>query len=120
MRFLRSDMHAMEREMARLAGGNPFQPDKSFLTEGVGLALDRARRMMFLATREGGRLHAAIIPFNALAGYTQGERRDSGFYDYYVDISVRDAAHPSWRLVCGERPELVTAIREVLKETMTA
>jgi hypothetical protein len=104
------------RELARQSQGRPFALDKSFFADGVGLALDFNQRLLFIATHEEGGLKSIICPFPALKTHSRGERRDNGFYDYYVELTLDDPAHPIWRLVCGENPELAAQIAAVLDE----
>jgi len=113
-------LHVLEQELARQTQGRQFKQDKSFLKDGVGLALDLTQRLAFVAVREDGKLKSAILPFTALKSHAAGERRDSGFYDYYIDLTVADAAHPMWRLVCGENPELAASVSKALDEVMAA
>ncbi|MDR3505672.1 MAG: hypothetical protein P4L52_05470 [Acidocella sp.] len=109
-------LHQLEQELARQTQGRPFQQDKSFLKDGVGLALDLTQRLAFVAVQEEGGLKSAILPIAALRTHAVGERRDNGFYDYYVDLTVDDAAHPVWRLVCGENPDLAAKIATALDD----
>ena len=104
----------LERELARRAAGTGFAASSSFFARGVGLAVDSTQRRLFLAERDGGKFRSAILPFTALRAVSAGEGRDSGFYDYYVDVAVREGAKPSWRLLCGERPELADEVRRTL------
>jgi len=113
-------LHVLEHELERQTQGRAFKQDKSFLKDGVGLAFDLTQRSAFVAVREDGKLKSAILPFSALKSHAAGERRDSGFYDYYVDLTVDDAAHPLWRLVCGENPDLAASIGKALDEVMAA
>ncbi|MCB5943851.1 hypothetical protein [Acidocella sp. KAb 2-4] len=111
----RQTLHALEQELTRQAGQG-FSQDISFFAEGVGLALDRARKLVFIAVREDGKLQSAVVPFSAVVDHTHGEKRDSGFYDYYVDVTITGAARPVWRLLCGENPELAARLRAALDE----
>lgn len=107
-------LHQFEHELARQLNGRPFTQDKSFLKDGVGLALDQTQRLIFVAVHEESGLKSAILPLAALRTHAVGERRDNGFYDYYVDLTVDDAAHPVWRLVCGENPDLAAKVATAL------
>jgi len=106
----------LEREMARKTAGTGFSAAVSFLPRGVGLALDPARKLLFLAADDGGGVRSALLPFTALRAARTGEGSDRGFYDHYVDIDVQDEQHPLWRLLCGEKPELAAAVRQALRE----
>jgi hypothetical protein len=108
--------HQLEQELARQTQGRPFEQDKSFFKDGVGLALDLTQRLAFVAVREEGGLKSAILPIAALRTHAVGERRDNGFYDYYVDLTVDDAARQVWRLVCGENPDLAAKIATALDD----
>jgi len=116
----RHSLHVLEQELARQTRGQPFKQDKSFLKDGVGLAFDLTQRRAFVAVREDGKLKSVILPLTALKSRAAGERRDSGFYDYYIDLTVADAAQPVWRLVCGENPELAASIGKALDEVMAS
>jgi hypothetical protein len=104
------------QELARQSQSRPFVLAKSFFADGVGLAVDFNQRLLFIAAQEEGGLKSIICPFPVLKSYHRGERRDNGFYDYYVELTVDDPAHPNWRLVCGENPELAAQIVAVLDE----
>lgn len=109
----------LERELGRRAAGTGFAASSSFFARGVGLAVDRTHRLLFLAERDGENLCSAILPFMALRAVSAGEGRDSGFYDYYVDVAVRDGAKPNWRLLCGEDEALAGEVRRALVEDVT-
>lgn len=109
-------VHEIEQELARQTAVTPFQGETSFLPQGVGLAIDLSRHLVFVAVREGGRLKSAILPFAAVREVRSGEMRDSGFYDYYIDLTVQDGAKPFWRILCGENPELANEVKQALSE----
>jgi hypothetical protein len=115
---VRAARRAAERELRRLAV--PFQAEKSFLPRGVGLAFDFTRELFFIAAPKDGHMHGIVLPFSAVRGVASGEARDSGFYDYYVELKVDDSRHPFWRLVCGEDPALAQEIRQSLETLVPA
>jgi len=109
---------AMLRELERLSAGVPFNAAVSFLPRNIGLAADTAVRKLFLAVHEDGKLRATLVPFAEVASVTQGERRDNGFYDYFVDVAVTGTDQP-WCLVCGEKPELAAEIKSALDTALS-
>jgi hypothetical protein len=112
--------NSFRRELARQSARVPFTVVQDFFAQGVGLALDPAQQLLFVAEREGQGLTSAILPYAALREVTQGERRDSGFYDYYLDLAVLDENKPFWRLLCDENPELAAEVKRVLDEVCGA
>lgn len=106
----------LEHELARRAAGTGFVAEQKFFARGVGLALDKTHGLLFLAAREGSRLSSAILPFAALRAVSAGEASDSGFYDYYVELTLQDTAKPRWRLLCGENPALAAEVRQALTD----
>lgn len=111
----RHEVRGLERELLRRAAGTGFEPAQSFLPHGVGVALDPARRLLFLAARDGGVLRSTLVPFAALRTVKCGETSDSGLYDHYVDVTVRDGVRESWRLLCGGNKALAAELVTVLK-----
>lgn len=111
----RNEVRGLEREMLRRAAGTGFKPAQSFLPQGVGVALDPARRLLFLAARDGSVLRSTLVPFAALRTVKCGETSDSGFYDHYVDVTVRDGVRESWRLLCGGNKALAAELVAALK-----
>lgn len=114
-RWLRDTWHrrtvrGLEQALARQARGRQFTPETSFLGQGVGLALDPARRELFLAMRDGNGLAAGIFPYAAIRHVRRGEANDNGFHDYYVELTLRDAPRPVWRLLCGEDTGLAAKV----------
>jgi hypothetical protein len=109
-------VRGIERELARRNAVTPFAGQTSFLSRGVGLALDVSQRLVFVAVREGGTWRSAILPFSAVLDVHAGEMRDSGFYDYYIDLTTTDGPKPVWRISCGENPELAQEIRQTLTQ----
>ncbi len=89
-------------EEALAAQRRPFTPDESFLDRGVGLALDHAQGLVFLAVPDGAQTRAEILPASALGAHEARMRLDNGFQEHFVDISAPGAARPSWRLPCGD------------------
>jgi len=75
------------------------------------VAVDAAAGKVFLAVRQDGKLRATLAPLADVQSVTQGERRDSGFYDYFVDVVV---GGETWEIVCGENPELAAAVKAAL------
>jgi hypothetical protein len=111
----RHEVRGLEREMRRRAAGTGFDPAHSFLPHGVGLALDPARRLLFLAARDWSGLRSTLVPFAALRTVKCGETSDTGFYDHYVDVTVRDGVRESWRLLCGGNKALAAEMALVLR-----
>jgi hypothetical protein len=107
---------ALEHELARRAAGTGFVAEQKFFARGVGLAVDKTHGLLFLAAPEGSRLSSAILPFTALHAVSAGEASDNGFYDYYVDLTLRDAVQPRWRLLCGENPALAAEVKQLLTD----
>lgn len=111
----RSARRAVARELARLTRRTPFTPETSFLPRGIGLAVDRTRRLIFVATREGKAAHGAILDLDRVTGSASGDAYHYGFEDHYVDLAVRDTAHPVWRLWCGEDAALAAEINRAIE-----
>lgn len=108
---------ALTRELARVSQGAKFTPSVSFLPFNLGVAVDKAAGKLFLATREGGKLHGALVNLADVQGITEGERRDSGFYDYYIDVALKGVATP-WRILVGEQPELAAEVKTALEQAL--
>ena len=89
-------------EEALAAQRRPFTADESFLDRGVGLAIDDKRRLVFLASMEGGGIRAGILPSTALGEHKVQMQSDNGFQEYFVEISAPGTAHPIWRLHCED------------------
>ena len=111
----RQEVRGLEREMRRRVAGTGFEPAQSFLPLGVGVALDPARRLLFLAARDWSGLRSTLVPFAALRTVRCGETSESGFYDHFVDVTVRDGVRESWRLLCGRNKALAAELVAVLK-----
>ncbi|MBU6419300.1 MAG: hypothetical protein KGQ79_06170 [Proteobacteria bacterium] len=82
----------------------PFTPELSFLERGVGLAVDKGRALVFLASSENGGMRATILPCAALGGHALRMLSDNGFQEYFVEISTPGTAQPLWRLDCDDAP----------------
>lgn len=106
----------LEREMDRKVRGTGFTATRNFLPQGVGLALDPVQKLLFVAERDERGMVSSILPFTALRTVSLGEANDAGFFDYYVDLAVRDRTKPRWRLLCGENFELAAEVRQALLE----
>jgi hypothetical protein len=89
-------------EEALAAQRHAFSPDESFLDRGVGLAVDHAQRLVFLAMPDGAQMRAEILPVAALSAHETSMRLDNGFQEYFVEISTPGGLRPSWRLPCGD------------------
>ncbi len=99
----RTMRHKQRRLEEALAGlHRPFLPDVSFLDRGVGLAVDHAHRLVFLAMPDGAQMRAEILPASALGAHEARTRLDNGFQEHIVDIVAPGAARTSWRLSCGD------------------
>lgn len=110
-RWLRHKARHLEQALAREADGTGFSARQSFLPQGIGLALDPAHELLFLAEPDGG---AAILPYTAVEQVRRGEANISGFYDHYVELTVKDREKSSWRLLCGDNPSLADAVEQAL------
>jgi hypothetical protein len=106
--------------MTRKTAGTAFTPGPSFLAQGIGLAVDPAHRLLFLAEPNGSAMNSAIMPFAAINEVRRGEANNSGFYDYYVELNLRDAKKSSWRLLCGDNPALADAVEKALTPVLPA
>lgn len=98
---------ALKRKQRRLEAAlaaqlQPFQPDVSFLDRGVGLAVDHAHKLVFLAVPEGAKMYAEILPASALGAHQALTRLDNGFQDHVVEIAASAGARPLWQLFCGD------------------
>ena len=114
----RRTVRQLERALARQAGAQNFVAGTSFLPSGVGLALDPAAQKLFLAVRDGNGLTSAILPFSAVREVQSGEVNDSGFHDYYVDLTMREGARPVWRLLCGEDSALASTMAAEVEKAL--
>lgn len=65
---------------------------------------------------DGSGLVSAVLPFTAVRKVMAGEASDSGFHDFYVELTVQDGAKPRWRLLRGENPELAAEVTRALVE----
>ena len=105
----------LTRELRRRAAGTGFTADKDFFPRGVGLALDRARGLLFLAECDGGVMRSVLLPVSALRAVRGGDSGDDGVYDHFVDVTVQGRGKPSWRLLCGEDSTLAAEVAQVLE-----
>ncbi|WP_298283803.1 hypothetical protein [Acidocella sp.] len=104
---------AFEKELARLAGPGGFVAETSYFGESIGLAVDRARGLLFAATLANGKVTGALLRLADIEAVTRGQKRDYGFYDYFIDIAATGQSAPV-RVVCGERPEKADEIYALL------
>jgi hypothetical protein len=98
---------ALKRKQKRLedalaAMQQPFRPDVSFLDRGVGLAVDHAHRLVFLAMPDGAQMRAEILPATALGAHQARTKLDNGFQEHVVEIAAPGSARPFWRLICDD------------------
>lgn len=97
----------LKRKQARLkaalaAQSRPFWPDESFLDRGVGLAVDHARKLIFLAMPDGAQMRAEILPLSAIGSHKAQTRQENGFQENFVEITAPGGIRPLWRLPCGD------------------
>ena len=69
------------------AQGQAFTADESFLEQGVGLALDHQRGLVFLAQPNGKDYQSAILPKTHLGAHAAIVRQEEGFHHYFVEIA---------------------------------
>lgn len=98
------DLRTKQTRLQKLlaAQRQPFTPELSFLERGVGLAVDKGRALVFLASSESGGMRAAILPRAALGEHAMRMLSDNGFQEYFVEISAPGTTQPLWRLDCGD------------------
>jgi hypothetical protein len=111
----RSARRVLERELARLARRTAFHAESGYLARGAGLAFDRRRGLVYVATREGRTARGAILPAERLLWQTAGTARHYGFEDHYVDVTFLGAMPATWRIWCGEDAVLAREIEAALE-----
>ncbi|WP_297368800.1 hypothetical protein [Acidocella sp.] len=95
---------AFEKELARLTAQSGFAAETSYFGENIGLAVDRGRGLLFAANLMDGKVSGAVVKLAEIEAVTRGQKRDYGFYDYFIDITAQGQSAPV-RVICGERPE---------------
>ena len=100
-RFLRRGIKR-KLEAALAAQQQAFHPDESYLPQGVGLALDHARGLVFLAQPEGEMFRCAIQPQTQLGSYRLVVEQENGFHRCFIEILQAGEAQPAWRLPCRD------------------
>jgi hypothetical protein len=108
---------AFEKELASQTGATGFAAETSYFDDGIGLAIDRTRGLLFAANNTNGKMDGMVVKLGDIASVTRGEKRDYGFYDYFVEITA--AGGTPFRLICGETPEKADEILHRL-ETLKA
>jgi hypothetical protein len=104
----------MEERFSRTAGGASFAPDVSYVSAGVGFALDSARLLLFVAGERAGRPAEALLPLSAFRACATGVNTGGFVEDNYLDLLPADAASQAWRISCGTDGAMVEAIAERL------
>ncbi|MGE4481907.1 hypothetical protein [Acidocella sp.] len=89
-------------EQALAAQQRPFTPGESFLDRGVGLAIDHAQGLVFLATPDKAGMRADILPASALGTHSARTKLDNGFQEHFVEIGAPGTTRPAWRLSCPD------------------
>lgn len=99
-RWLRVKGERLRKALA-LQGVN-FLSDESFLDQGVGLAIDHERGLVFLAQPDGGQYQTAILSTSQLGAHTTVVRQEDGFQNCFVEISESGTATRKWLLPCAD------------------
>lgn len=89
-------------EAALAAQKQPFSPDESYLSQGVGLALDHTRGLVFLAQPEGDVFRCAIQPQTQLGPHRLVVEQENGFHRCFIEIPQIGQGLPAWRLPCRD------------------
>lgn len=79
-----------------------FSADESYLPYGVGLALDHASGLVFLAEPEKSALRSAVLPRAQLGAPRMVVEQRDGFHHYFIEIEQAGGNRPVWRLPCQD------------------
>lgn len=117
-RFLRRGIKR-KLEEALAAQKQAFTPDESYLPQGVGLALDHTRGLVFLAQPEGETLRCAIQSQAQLGPHRLVVDQENGFHRCFIEIAQVGQAAASWRLPCRDS-EVANEIDQTLYKALAS